>query len=48
MAFENDAQREEHIETYYKELYKAPTVHEAARNMSIEEFLGDAALEEEV
>jgi hypothetical protein len=48
MAFENDAQREEHIVTYYKELYKAPTVHEAARNMSIEEFLGDAALEEEV
>jgi hypothetical protein len=48
VAFENDAQREEHIVSYYKELYKAPTVHEAVRNLSIEEFLGDAALEEEV
>jgi hypothetical protein len=48
LAFENDAQREEHIVSYYKELYKAPTVHEAVRNLSIEEFLGDAALEEEV
>ncbi len=34
--------------SYYKELYRAPTVAEAVRNLTIEDFLGEAALEEEV
>ncbi len=46
--FENSTEREEHIVSYYKELYKIPTEPEQFHNKTIEEFLGNAALEEEV
>jgi hypothetical protein len=47
-VFESDAAREEHIVSYYRELYKIPFEPVQAQNTTIEEFLGDAALEEEV
>jgi hypothetical protein len=47
-VFETDAEREEHIVSYYRELYKIPSEPVQAQNKTIEEFLGNAALEEEV
>ena len=45
-AYLTDKEREESIYKFYSDLYKKPSVHD--NDMSIEEFLGDVAFEEDV